>query len=69
MSNNNNEQYFIFDDIDINIYNEILENKKMKQKIKQKILNKQKRRMMRKQEIKLKEIRFQNNIVIIENYF
>ena len=59
------DQYFIFDDIDIDICCEILKNKTMKQKI----LNKKIRRMMQKQEIKLKEIRLQENIVIIENYF
>ena len=68
------EQYFIFDDIDIDICNEIFETKSMKQKIKQKILKKQiRRKMLRKQEFKLKQMKIQKilqrNIVILENYF
>ena len=59
------DQYFVFDDIDIDVCNEILKNKTMKQKM----LNKKIRRMMRKQEIKLKEIRIQGKFIIIENYF
>ena len=59
------DQYFVFDDIDIDVCNEMLENKTMKQKM----LNKKIRRMMRKQEIKLKEIRIQGKFIIIENYF
>jgi len=59
-------QYFVFDDIDIEICNEILEKKLMKQKMLNKIRRKTK---LKKQDFKLKQIRLQKNLVIIENYF